>query len=113
MKRGHDALYRDALSLPHSVFLLPRRDAPFPLVALEALAADVPVFCFESSGIAEFVPAEFICWDPDDMIAKVKVYLENMANYPAGTFRRIAEQRGPDGYYRKTWDRLFRQMRDA
>lgn len=37
------------------VFLLPSREDPFPLAALEAAALGKPVVCFESVGTAEFV----------------------------------------------------------
>ena len=93
------------------IFLLTSREEPFGVVALEALACDLPVFCFETAGISEFVPDEFICWDPDDMIEKVKTYLKNMDRYPPGFFRRMAEQRGHDGFYRGAWERLFRGLR--
>jgi glycosyltransferase involved in cell wall biosynthesis len=37
------------------VFLLPSREDPFPLVAIEAAALGRPVVCFESSGTAEMI----------------------------------------------------------
>jgi glycosyltransferase involved in cell wall biosynthesis len=37
------------------IFLLPSREDPFPLVAIEAAAVGKPVVCFESSGTAEMI----------------------------------------------------------
>jgi glycosyltransferase involved in cell wall biosynthesis len=45
------AAYIDAADL----FLLPSREDPFPLVAIEAAALGKPVVCFDSSGTAEMV----------------------------------------------------------
>jgi glycosyltransferase involved in cell wall biosynthesis len=70
---------------------LTSRDDPFPLVALEALASDRPVFCFGSVGTAEVLPREFVCESLDDMAGKLRAYAEDPGRYPPGFFRAIAE----------------------
>ncbi len=40
------------------VFVLPSREDPFPLACLEAAALSMPIVCFDSSGMAEFVDSE-------------------------------------------------------
>ena len=73
-----------------TALLLTSRDDPAPLVALEALACDLPVFCFQTTGIREIVTPEFICDSVDDMINKIQSFLDKRDNYPQGFFRAIA-----------------------
>jgi glycosyltransferase involved in cell wall biosynthesis len=75
-----------------NIFLLTSRDDPFPIVALEALACDLAVFCFDSTGIAEILPQEFVCNDKIDMIEKIKLFLEARSNYQPGYFQEIAKR---------------------
>lgn len=89
--RAYGVDFRRALA-SEDVFLLTSRDDPFPLVALEALAADLPVFCFDTTGIAEIVPREFVCRDKLDMQEKMARYVQAFDYYPEGFFRAIALQ---------------------
>ena len=81
--------------LQADAFLMMSRDDPSPIVCLEAMACDIPVFCFDTIGYAEILPPEFVCRDTADMEAKITAYFDRMADYPAGFFRRIAERYTP------------------
>lgn len=59
------------------IFLLTSRDDPSPLVALEALALNKPTFAYASSGYIEVLPSEFIAYSHDDMINKIRYFIEN------------------------------------
>ncbi|NCD40867.1 MAG: glycosyltransferase [Bacteroidia bacterium] len=95
------------------IFLLTSREDPCPIVALEALACDLPVFCFEATGTAEFVPPAFVCRDQDDMVRKVKEFLNSYESYPEGYFRDIAVTRGHDAFFRDGWQQLMKLMEKA
>jgi len=77
-----------------NIFLLTSRDDPFPIVALEALASGLAVFCFDSTGISEILPQEFVCHDQSEMIGKVKDYMMNdhTYRYPPNYFQNIAKR---------------------
>ena len=77
------------------IFLLTSRDDPQPIVALEALASDLPVFCFDSVGTVDILPHEFICTSPSDMGEKMRSYLARIDSYPPGTFRKLIENLSP------------------
>jgi len=72
-------------------YFLSSREDPFPLAALEALACDLPVFTFDSSGTAEILPAEFVARDVEEVMAGIRAYRERMADYPPGFFRSLAQ----------------------
>jgi len=74
----------------YDIFLLTSRDDPAPLVALEALAADIPVFCYDTTGTAEFVPREFVASNYDEFIGNIYRYWENRHEYKLNFFRSIA-----------------------
>ena len=94
----------DALKA-EDLFVFTSRSDGFGLAALEALACDIPVFCFDSSGIAEILPPEFICSCPADLKKKIEAYLENLDRYPAGAFRKIALGCGRERFL-ETWRTL-------
>lgn len=75
----------------NDIFLLTSRDDPAPIVAFEALACDLPVFCFDSVGTKEIVPSEFIASDINEMVDNIMKYWENKHKYPPNYFRSIAE----------------------
>ncbi|MEM6531794.1 MAG: glycosyltransferase family 29 protein [Myxococcota bacterium] len=70
------------------IFALTSRDDPQPLVALEALASDLPVFCFDSVGTAELLDPEFVARSPMEMVSQIRAYLRNIESYPSGYFSR-------------------------
>lgn len=80
------------------VFLLTSRDDPSPIVGLEALALDIPVFAFDTTGYVDVLPSEFVSASISGMEHQVRRYLENCALYPAGFFRRIAERFVPETF---------------
>lgn len=75
----------------YGFFLLTSRDDPFPIVTLFALASDIPVFCFDAVGPAEFLPPEFVSHDAAGMAEQVRRYTGQPGRYPAGFFRALAE----------------------
>jgi glycosyltransferase involved in cell wall biosynthesis len=104
--------YADPLTekLPgHDVFLLTSRDDPFPIVALEALASDLPVFAFESAGTARILPDAFVCQDASDMIDKLRTYMDHRSMYPPGFFAQIVQRFGRDSFWQR-WDLLARRI---
>lgn len=76
----------------HDIFLLTSRDDPSPLVALEALAADLPVFCFDAVGTTEIMPPEFVAASPAGMIENIRRYWARSDIYPPGFFRDISRR---------------------
>jgi len=80
------------------LFLLTSRDDPQPIIALEALASDLPVFCFDSVGTAELLPPEFVACSPRQMVERIERYLNHVDDYPAGFFRKIALQHTPQRF---------------
>jgi glycosyltransferase involved in cell wall biosynthesis len=91
------------------IFIQTSRDEPFGLAALEALACDLPVFCFDSTAMAEILHPEFICTGLDDMIAKINAYLGNPGRYEPGCFRRIARQFNKERFL-KAWRAMERDF---
>lgn len=89
------------------VLLMTSRDDPCPLVALEALATDRPVFCFPSVGTAELLPREFVCESPAVMHRRVLDYLDNQGRYPPGFFRAIAEDLGPERFAERAFGPMW------
>lgn len=85
----------------YDLFLLTSRDDPSPIVAFEALASNLPVFCFDSGGIAEIVPAEFVAFTPEQMIQNVLEYWTHKDKYPPLFFRNIANQYSPEKFVNK------------
>ena len=65
------------------VFALPSREDPFPTVAIEALAAGLPIVCFdEAGGIPAFIRAQnagevAAPFDPDDFRTKILGLLDH------------------------------------
>lgn len=82
----------------YDIFLLSSRDDPSPIVAFEALACDLPVFCFDSVGTKEMIPEEFVASDIDMMIENMINYWNNKDKYPKNFFRKIAEQYSPQKF---------------
>lgn len=89
----------------YDIFLLSSRDDPFPIVALEALASGLPVFCFDSTGISEIVPQEFVASNYYEMIDNIKRYCEvqdsREAIYTPVFFRNIAQSYTRDFFLKK------------
>ena len=81
--------FRTTLRSYH-IFLLTSRDDPFPLAALEALANDMPVFCFDAVGTLEALPNEFVASSLEEMIDNIRKYWKNRNEYPPGFFFSIA-----------------------
>ncbi|MEL4893932.1 glycosyltransferase family 4 protein [Crocosphaera sp. Alani8] len=82
----------------YDIFLLSSRDDPSPIVAFEALACNLPVFCFDSVGTKEMIPGEFVASDVNMMIDNIINYWNNKNNYPPNFFREIAEQYSPEKF---------------
>ncbi|MBU1694413.1 MAG: glycosyltransferase [Verrucomicrobia bacterium] len=91
------------------IFIQTSRDEPFGLAALEALACDLPVFCFDSTAMAEILDPDFVCTDLNDMIDKIGVYLDNRERYEPGCFRRIALGFNKDRFL-KAWRAMERDF---
>jgi len=83
-----------------SLFMLPSRDDPFPLVAMEAASCGVPVVCFDvltdgvgtwiSRGAGDIIPAFDICAMADSII---QFLIDPVRLASAGTFAsKAAEQ---------------------
>lgn len=89
------------LASHYDIYIMSSRDDPSPIVAYSALAADIPVFCFDSVGTAELVSQEFIASDYNDMINKIKVYWENKEKYKKGHFQNRALCNTPEEFVKK------------
>jgi len=72
------------------LFLMVSRDDPFPLVALEAMAMDLPVLATETTGTAEVLPPALVASDAAALVTVLRRFVAEEAHYPAGTFRNIA-----------------------
>ncbi|HOW96259.1 MAG TPA: glycosyltransferase family 4 protein [Kiritimatiellia bacterium] len=98
----------DALK-DEDLFVFTSRSDGFGLAALEALACDIPVFCFDSAGIAEILPPEFVCSCPADLKKKIEAYLKRRDRYAPGAFRNIALGCGRERFL-ETWRMLERAI---
>jgi len=83
------------------IFLLTSRDDPAPLVAFEALACDLPVFCFDATGIVELVPHEFVAGCADEMIENITRYWQTRGRYPRGLFYELAKAHSTEAFVRR------------
>ena len=86
-------------------FIQTSRDEPFGLAALEALSCDLPVFCFDSTAMAEILDPEFVCHDGDDLVLRIRNYLAHRDRYAPGCFRQIA-RRFDRGSFLRIWRAL-------
>lgn len=68
-----------------SALALTSRDDPMPLVALIALASDVPVVAFKSTGMVEVLDPDFVCGSRSDMKNRL-VWLAGRS-WPEGFFK--------------------------
>ena len=82
----------------YDIFLLTSRDDTSPIVAFEALACDLPVFCFDSVGTREMIPREFVATDIEQMVNNITEYWNNKQKYPSNYFRKIAEEYSADKF---------------
>ncbi|MEA5509369.1 glycosyltransferase family 4 protein [Crocosphaera sp. UHCC 0190] len=82
----------------YDIFLLTSRDDPSPIVAFEALACNLPVFCFDSVGTREMLPPEFVASDIDMMINNIINYCYHQEKYSPNFFRKIAEDYAPQKF---------------
>ena len=100
--RGYVQNFSTYLKENADIFLLTSRDDPSPIVCLEALSVDLPVFAYDSTGYVEVLPPEFIASDSSDMEKKILDYINNgYLNYPKGFFRGIALEYTPDKFLTK------------
>jgi glycosyltransferase involved in cell wall biosynthesis len=84
-------------------FILTSVDDPCPIVALEALDAGLPVFCFSTVGTSEIIPNEFVADNYDELKLKIKEYFINKK--PAMFFKSIAAKFHPANFMtRVTWN---------
>ena len=90
---------RVALMAAASVFVLPSVVEPFGIVALEAMAAGVPVIVSKTSGVAEITNSLFTVdfWDIDEFASRITELLR----YP--TLRRTMGEAGRRSATREGW----------
>jgi glycosyltransferase involved in cell wall biosynthesis len=90
---------RVALMASASVFVLPSVVEPFGIVALEAMAAGVPVIVSKTSGVAEITNSIFTVdfWDIDEFASRISELLR----YP--TLRRAMGEAGRRSATREGW----------
>lgn len=72
-----------------SLFLLTSRDDPQPIVALEALAEDVPVVCFQGIGTSEFLPSGLVASSLEEMADIARRILGGEITFEPGFFRSL------------------------
>jgi glycosyltransferase involved in cell wall biosynthesis len=90
---------RVALMAAATVFVLPSVVEPFGIVALEAMAAGVPVIVSKTSGVAEITNSIFTVdfWDIDEFASRISELLR----YP--TLRRAMGEAGRRSATREGW----------
>lgn len=95
------------------IFLLTSREDPFPLVVLEAIAAGIPVLCFEGIGdiekIIETIPENVIPYNRIDLfVDRVMYYKTNPAQQQTEKkqLRIILEKYKLDNGATKLWSEL-------
>lgn len=99
--RGYVEDFGSYLKENADLFLLTSRDDPSPIVALEALRADVPVICFDSTGYAELLPKEFVSRSYTDMKNKILEYANKKLKYSPGFFYEIYTENTPEKFIQK------------
>lgn len=88
---GFSADFRNTLK-GYDIFLLTSRDDPFPVAALESLANDIPVFCFDAVGMVEILPREFVAGTTGEMIQKIRRFWNEREKYAPGFFSTIVRE---------------------
>lgn len=89
----------------------PSRGDSGPLVLAEGMSLDIPAFCFDTCGMAEDLPMEFVAFDVDDMIRKLHMYFNDVTQYPTHYFKDIVlKTYSGDMFLRRAFSSSYRKI---